>query len=282
MFRSKKKFQPTTPVSCNSESSPKHDRLVPILTSSHTKSQEFHHSSESPQHKSSQRTTPTTSHQTPTKSVEFLNQDICITQNIVQNSITNNNKYQQETKRKATVQTTDSTTETVTNNTVRRDSVVVDRPKMPTPKADKKCLTDQNNQAFERTKYIPNDNDQWQQQHQQQPSVTHEQLHSGNQQTRRSSMRPDNIVAQENINNVCHRRVSMPVNNKQQIPKEVQRQKDFKPKKLDFSGHVVAKSELWDTGNQHRCSQKHKITRVNIASQPDVTSVPQGRILKDF
>ena len=54
-------------------------------------------------------------------------------------------------------------------------------------------------------------------------------------------------------NNVCHRRVSVPVN--RTIPK----------KKIEYGTHVVAKSELWDTGSQHRCIKVHqKAGRVNV------------------
>lgn len=39
-------------------------------------------------------------------------------------------------------------------------------------------------------------------------------------------------------------------------------------KKPDCGTHVVAKSELWDTGNQHRCMKSHqKSSRVSIPQE---------------
>ncbi|KAG5867556.1 Gamma-aminobutyric acid type B receptor subunit 2, partial [Gonioctena quinquepunctata] len=41
-------------------------------------------------------------------------------------------------------------------------------------------------------------------------------------------------------------------------------------KKPDYGTHVVAKSELWDTGNQHRCMKSHqKSSRVSISQEED-------------
>lgn len=68
---------------------------------------------------------------------------------------------------------------------------------------------------------------------------------------RRMSMRTEISEPDEAI--VCHRRVSMGGN---RTPK----------KKSECGTHVVAKSELWDTGNQHRCMKTHqKSSRVSIS-----------------
>ncbi|CAH2009205.1 unnamed protein product [Acanthoscelides obtectus] len=41
-------------------------------------------------------------------------------------------------------------------------------------------------------------------------------------------------------------------------------------KKAEYGTHVVAKSELWDTGNQHRCTKSHqKPGRVSISQDED-------------
>ncbi|XP_045467345.1 gamma-aminobutyric acid type B receptor subunit 2 [Harmonia axyridis] len=60
---------------------------------------------------------------------------------------------------------------------------------------------------------------------------------------RRCSMKNETIEYNEDC---CTRRVSIP--NARGTPK----------KKTDCGTHVVAKSELWDTGNQHRCSKIHQ------------------------
>lgn len=58
------------------------------------------------------------------------------------------------------------------------------------------------------------------------------------------------------------RRVSIPSN--RTTPK----------KKPDCGTHVVAKSELWDTGNQHRCLKSHqKNSRVSISQEEGMTSI---------
>ncbi|KAJ3651049.1 hypothetical protein Zmor_017112 [Zophobas morio] len=57
---------------------------------------------------------------------------------------------------------------------------------------------------------------------------------------------------------VCHRRVSVPSN--RTTPK----------KKPECGTHVVAKSELWDTGSQHRCMKGHqKASRVSISQEEE-------------
>jgi hypothetical protein len=57
---------------------------------------------------------------------------------------------------------------------------------------------------------------------------------------------------------VCHRRVSVPSN--RTTPK----------KKTECGTHVVAKSELWDTGSQHRCAKAHqKTSRVSISQEEE-------------
>ncbi|XP_019875177.2 gamma-aminobutyric acid type B receptor subunit 2 isoform X2 [Aethina tumida] len=56
----------------------------------------------------------------------------------------------------------------------------------------------------------------------------------------------------------CHRRVSITSN--RTTPK----------KKPECGTHVVAKSELWDTGSQHRCPKSHqKSNRVSISQEED-------------
>lgn len=77
-------------------------------------------------------------------------------------------------------------------------------------------------------------------------------------QKRRSSMKSDGSDKNESY---CHRRVSVPSNPNLTLPTRGRRGNN------DFSGHMVAKSELWDTGNQHRCSKAHQ-KRVSV-SQPE-------------
>lgn len=63
----------------------------------------------------------------------------------------------------------------------------------------------------------------------------------------------DPVAQQENLS---VRRASIPSN--RTTPK----------KKTDYGTHVVAKSELWDTGNQHRCMKSHqKSSRVSIPQE---------------
>lgn len=70
---------------------------------------------------------------------------------------------------------------------------------------------------------------------------------------RRQSLKTD-YQERENDENICHRRVSVPSN--RTTPK----------KKSECGTHVVAKSELWDTGSQHRCQKNHqKVSRVSIS-----------------
>lgn len=68
---------------------------------------------------------------------------------------------------------------------------------------------------------------------------------------RRQSLKSDQHESEESV---CHRRVSVP--SSRTTPK----------KKSECGTHVVAKSELWDTGSQHRCSKSHqKASRVSIS-----------------
>lgn len=60
----------------------------------------------------------------------------------------------------------------------------------------------------------------------------------------------------------CHRRVSVPANPNLTLPTRGKRGNS------EFSGHMVSKSELWDTGNQHRCSKGHQ-KRVSVSQQED-------------
>lgn len=60
----------------------------------------------------------------------------------------------------------------------------------------------------------------------------------------------------------CHRRVSVPANPNLTLPTRSKRSNN------DFSGHMVAKSELWDTGNQHRCSKGHQ-KRVSVPQKEE-------------
>lgn len=69
---------------------------------------------------------------------------------------------------------------------------------------------------------------------------------------RRTSLKGTEIVEET----VCHRRVSISGN--RTTPK----------KKADCGTHVVSKSELWDTGSQHRCSKSHQNkSRVSISQE---------------
>ncbi|KAB0791553.1 hypothetical protein PPYR_03353 [Photinus pyralis] len=69
---------------------------------------------------------------------------------------------------------------------------------------------------------------------------------------RRGSMRTE-----EHSDASCNRRLSIPIN---RTPK----------KKTEGGQHVVAKSELWDTGSQHRCNKVHqKNSRVVTVQQED-------------
>lgn len=71
---------------------------------------------------------------------------------------------------------------------------------------------------------------------------------------RRTSLKTD-IPEQDEA--ACHRRVS------------VSAAKTTPKKKAEYGTHVVSKSELWDTGSQHRCAKTHqKNSRVNV-SQDD-------------
>lgn len=72
---------------------------------------------------------------------------------------------------------------------------------------------------------------------------------------RRSSMKVENPEHED----ICHRRVSVPSNRISTTPK----------KKPECGTHVVAKSELWDTGSQHRCSKSHQKSRVSISQDED-------------
>lgn len=106
-----------------------------------------------------------------------------------------------------------------------------------------------------------------------QPQIMQQPIEHSLNQVRRLSMRTADIdVNNGGGSNMCHRRVSVPTNNL------ACRGAQQAGKKIDFSGHVVSKSELWDTGNQHRCAaaQKHK-AKVNIVSQPDVTQISKGK-----
>lgn len=53
----------------------------------------------------------------------------------------------------------------------------------------------------------------------------------------------------------CHRRVSVPSN--------------LMVKKKDGQQHVVAKSELWDTGSQHRCVKSHQKIRDDVCMEDE-------------
>lgn len=77
---------------------------------------------------------------------------------------------------------------------------------------------------------------------------------------RRASMKSDYLERQESV--ACSRRVSVPTN--RSTPK----------KKLECAQHVVAKSELWDTGSQHRCNKAHQKggSRVSV-SQDEGNSI---------
>ncbi|XP_022907049.1 gamma-aminobutyric acid type B receptor subunit 2 [Onthophagus taurus] len=76
---------------------------------------------------------------------------------------------------------------------------------------------------------------------------------------RRCSLKND---AQDHEENVCYRRVSVPVN--RATPAK---------KKNECGTHVVAKSELWDTGNQHRCVKSHQKTSRSVNQEEDDTTM---------
>lgn len=79
------------------------------------------------------------------------------------------------------------------------------------------------------------------------------------QEKRRQSLKTDYQEHEEET--TCHRRVSVPSN--RTTPK----------KKPECGTHVVAKSELWDTGSQHRCQKNHqKVSRVSISQDEGKTS----------
>lgn len=86
-------------------------------------------------------------------------------------------------------------------------------------------------------------------------------------QKRRSSMKSDGSDGTKE--SYCHRRVSVPANPNLTLPTRGKRGN------CDFSGHMVAKSELWDTGNQHRCSKGHQ-KRVSVSQQEEY----DGKILQ--
>ncbi|KAK9753076.1 Receptor family ligand binding region [Popillia japonica] len=72
---------------------------------------------------------------------------------------------------------------------------------------------------------------------------------------RRCSLKND---GHEHEEGTCHRRVSVPVN--RATPK----------KKSECGTHVVAKSELWDTGSQHRCPKVHqKSSRTSVNQEEE-------------
>ncbi|KAL3272277.1 hypothetical protein HHI36_022757 [Cryptolaemus montrouzieri] len=73
---------------------------------------------------------------------------------------------------------------------------------------------------------------------------------------RRCSMKNE-VVEYDEDSSVYTRRVSIP--NAKATPK----------KKPDCGTHVVAKSELWDTGNQHRCSKIHQKPLKMISQDED-------------
>lgn len=78
---------------------------------------------------------------------------------------------------------------------------------------------------------------------------------------RRSSMKSE----PEKSESYCHRRVSVPSNPNLTLPTRNKRNNDF-------SGHMVAKSELWDTGNQHRCNKTHP-KRVSVSQQEEYEGI---------
>ncbi|KAK9876297.1 hypothetical protein WA026_012595 [Henosepilachna vigintioctopunctata] len=73
---------------------------------------------------------------------------------------------------------------------------------------------------------------------------------------RRCSMKNENIEYNED-SAICPRRVSIP--NTKGTPK----------RKTECGTHVVAKSELWDTGNQHRCTKIHQKPLKTISQDED-------------
>lgn len=81
---------------------------------------------------------------------------------------------------------------------------------------------------------------------------------------RRTSLKSDIPVHEEPS---CHRRVS------------VSAAKTTPKKKAEYGTHVVSKSELWDTGSQHRCTKTHqKNTRVGI-NQEDGKKAWIGKLI---
>lgn len=69
---------------------------------------------------------------------------------------------------------------------------------------------------------------------------------------RRTSLKGAEIVEES----ACYRRVS--ISGSRSTPK----------KKAECGTHVVSKSELWDTGSQHRCSKSHQNkSRVSISQE---------------
>ncbi|CAG9830654.1 unnamed protein product [Diabrotica balteata] len=72
---------------------------------------------------------------------------------------------------------------------------------------------------------------------------------------RKSSLKAETVVEQEE--RMCHK-TAVPSN--RTTPK----------KKPEYGTHVVSKSELWDTGSQHRCMKSHqKNSRVSISQEED-------------
>uniref|UniRef100_A0A6P7FDM5 Gamma-aminobutyric acid type B receptor subunit 2 isoform X1 n=1 Tax=Diabrotica virgifera virgifera TaxID=50390 RepID=A0A6P7FDM5_DIAVI len=72
---------------------------------------------------------------------------------------------------------------------------------------------------------------------------------------RKSSLKAETVVEQEE--RTCHK-TAVPSN--RTTPK----------KKPEYGTHVVSKSELWDTGSQHRCMKSHqKNSRVSISQEED-------------
>lgn len=73
---------------------------------------------------------------------------------------------------------------------------------------------------------------------------------------RRTSLKGE--IAEESA---CYRRVS--ISGSRATPK----------KKVECGTHVVSKSELWDTGSQHRCSKIHQNkSRVSISQEEGLSS----------
>lgn len=69
---------------------------------------------------------------------------------------------------------------------------------------------------------------------------------------RKSSLKTESLPEEESA---CYKSA---VPNNRSTPK----------KKPDYGTHVVSKSELWDTGSQHRCMKSHqKSSRVSISQE---------------